>query len=432
MVSWQHVLTHLANDVEEHFDALKYRLRQRLDTLGPLMIASYRGCGTADTLYLRGRVLEDTGIVPARDNDTVWANLVNMYRRFDSHEAPGARVLARFDGVEQEVVADEEGFFEVWLHPTRPLPAGGPWYQIELELVSPLREGQGPVRALGDVFVPPPAARFAVISDVDDTVVQTNAASLLRMARTVFLGNARTRLPFEGVAAFYRALYAGASGREMNPLFYVSSSPWNLYDLLYDFFDLQNIPAGPFFLRDWGLTEDEILPIHNRDYKLATIHKILTLFPHLPFILIGDSGQEDPEIYQSVVNAYPHRVLAAYIRNVSRDPTRPEAIRALATKIVEAGSTLILAQDTEPLARHAAEQGWISPATLEVIRAARRAETAPPTPVETLLGVEPKEQKPPGPTVVVEGQNAADGSVEQALQAGDKSQQTPTVVVKGK
>ena len=69
------------------------------------------------------------------------------------------------------------------------------------------------------------------------------------------------RLPFPGVAAFLRALYAGAGGGERNPLFYVSSSPWNIYDLLSEFFSLNDIPIGPvLFLRDWGLTDVELVP----------------------------------------------------------------------------------------------------------------------------------------------------------------------------
>ena len=71
-----------------------------------------------------------------------------------------------------------------------------------------------------------------MISDIDDTIVRTGATSLLMMLRVVLLSNAHTRLPFQGVAAFYGALARGASGQDSNPLFYVSSSPWNLYDVL--------------------------------------------------------------------------------------------------------------------------------------------------------------------------------------------------------
>jgi phosphatidate phosphatase APP1 len=259
------------------------------------------------------------------------------------------------------------------------------------------------------------------------------------MARTVFLSNARTRLPFPGVAAFLRALYMGPQGSNHDPLFYVSSSPWNLYDLLSDFFNLQGIPDGPvLFLRDWGLTHDEMFPIHNRDYKLRTIRKIISLYDHLPYILIGDSGQEDPEIYTQIASEYPHRVLAVYVRNVSRDLARPKAIQALAERVVQSGSTLILADNTLALAKHAAEQGWIHPRTLEEIQTEKKVDEGPPTPVEKLLG---QQEKPAAPTVVLQGDQGsakpnekagepASQPVKDALQTGkDQNKKPPAVVV---
>jgi phosphatidate phosphatase APP1 len=438
MASWKRILGEVVNEVEDHFDLLKYRLRERLGGRNPIMILPYRGFGTPEKIYLKGRVLEDKGITSAQDDDTIWENLANMYRRFESDEIPFARVLARIHGLEQEVVTDIEGFFEVEIEFPTPLPAEQRWQQVELELLAPLREGYPEVQAEGQVFIVSPEAEFGVISDVDDTVLHTDATNLVRMARTVFLGNARTRLPFKGVAAFYRALLKGKKENEINPLFYVSSSPWNLYDLLSDFFQLQDIPLGPMlFLRDWGISEEEVIPIRHREHKLAAIRQIMDLLPDLPIILIGDSGQEDPEIYHDVVQEYPNRIRAIYIRNVSRELKRPEAIRELAKEVLAAGSTLILADDTVPLAEHAAEQGWISAAALPEIREEKVKDEAPPSPVEKLLGEE--EEKEEGPTVTVEAKTPSEtseavaaGAVETAVKSGDEEKEKPpTVIVEG-
>lgn len=432
MASWKEVLGHVASDAETQFDRLKYKLGQRLGGDNPLIIQMYPGFGTPEKLYLKGRVLEDQHITPANDNDSIWENLVNMYRRFESDEVPFARLRVRFQDAEKEVQANEEGIFEAWLEPTHPLPAGQLWHTAELELIEPVREGSAPTRAEARILVPPPGSQFGVISDIDDTVVQTDATHVLKMARTVFLGNARTRLPFKGVAAFYRALLRGAHREgtgvnEINPLFYVSSSPWNIFDLLTDFFNLQNIPLGPLlFLRDWGISRTELLPTGHRSHKLTAIRNIMHTYPDLPFILIGDSGQEDPEIYAEVVSLFPGRILAIYIRNVSHDLKRPDAIRELAKQVAEAGSTLILADDTIPMAEHAAEMGWISPEELPEIRAEKKADEAPPSPVEELLGKEPEKEGPP--TVKVEGQagdtqqtkrEVDQGAIEEALDSGE-------------
>ena len=167
-----------------------------------------------------------------------------MYRRFDSDEIPGARLLARFGAVEQTVVADNEGFFEARLVPDAPLPHDRLWHTVALTLLEPRPAGQGQIRVTERVLVPPPSSHFGVISDIDDTVIRTDATSMVRMLRATFLENARTRLPFPGVAALYRALQRGADGAALNPLFYVSSSPWNMYDLLEEFFAIQQRDPG--------------------------------------------------------------------------------------------------------------------------------------------------------------------------------------------
>jgi phosphatidate phosphatase APP1 len=438
MASWKRILTNMVVDAEEQFDLLKYRLRERLGGRNPIMIVPYRGFGTPQKFYLRGRVLEDRGISPPTDNDSVWNNLLNMYRRFESDEIPYARVRARMGSIEQEAQTDVEGFFTLELEITEPLPSDQLWHTVELELVHPIREGAEPAKAEAQVLVPPEHVQFGVISDIDDTVLQTNAAHLIKMARTVFLGNARTRLPFHGVAAFYRALLhgggmAGTEAAEVNPLFYVSSSPWNIYDLLTDFFHLQDIPLGPImFLRDWGISREGLLPTKHASHKLEAINTIMDFYPHLKFILIGDSGQEDPEIYAETIALHPDRVLAIYIRNVSRSLKRPKAVRELAKKVAEEGVTLILAEDTIPMAEHAVEKGWIGAYELPAIRAEKEADEAPPSPVEKLLG-----EEEPAPTVLVDGEDqeatqeaVEEGAIEEALEVGDDERtETPTVIV---
>jgi phosphatidate phosphatase APP1 len=322
----------------------------------PLAIHAYAGYGSRRRVWLRGRVLDDEGLQPADERAGVWRNLRDAWKRFETDERAGVRVRAAAHGAQAEAVTDREGYFEVTLETPAPLPAEREWHDVALTAF----HGDTPVAsATGRVLAPAEAARVAVISDIDDTIVQTGATQWLRAARGVLLGNAYTRLPFPGVAPFYRALRVGGDGGAANPFFYVSSSPWNLYDLLAEFMDLNAIPVGPLLLRDWGITPQSVLPTDHRSHKLAHIRQIMDSYP-LPFILIGDSGQRDPEIYREVVAEYPARILAIYIRSVSPDPLRRETVRALAREVERAGSALLLTDDTLSAARHAADNGWIS------------------------------------------------------------------------
>jgi phosphatidate phosphatase APP1 len=269
----------------------------------------------------------------------------------------------RLGDVERDAVSEQEGFFRTLLQPTVPLDAGRLWHPVEMEVVS----GATSPTAITHVLTPPADTAFGIISDIDDTVIRTDATNFLRMMRGVLFSNARTRLPFEGVAAFYQALHRGARDDGANPVFYVSSSPWNLYDALIEFLEHRSIPMGPLILRDWGIGRGS-LPLGHRSHKEQAIHHILDTYPHMPFLLIGDSGQQDPEIYADVVAAYPRRIMGIYIRDVTGHAARRTVIEELARRVHEAGSVLVLAEDTVSAARHAAERGWMSQDAVEGVR----------------------------------------------------------------
>ena len=370
MADWKNSVAKFVHKVEQKVDA--QREKHGLTGRGGVRIEPYRGYGCADRAYLRGRVLRGAAIPAAAEGQGTLMNLASMIQRFESDEVPGARVHVHVPGGGVTVTADEEGYFEAWLHPRPEFGGGALWHTLELELEHPAADP--PVQCQAQVLVPPAESAFGVISDLDDTVIKTGATSVLRMARTTFLSNARTRVPFAGVAAFYRALQKGAGESPFNPVFYVSSSPWNLHDLLTEFLTLQKIPIGPLMLRDWGLGAQESLPTGHAGHKLGAIKRILDLFPALPFILIGDSGQEDPEIYHRVVHDYPDRILAVYIRNVTPHPARVDAIRRLASEVEKAGSTLLLTEDTLAAAKDASAKGWITANALAEVAAESSAD----------------------------------------------------------
>jgi phosphatidate phosphatase APP1 len=244
--------------------ALPRRARRHVE------LHAFRGYGTPTRLLVRGRVLRSTGLTRSRLGDSVLDNLRNMFRRFESDEVPGALVAARAAvGDEVRATTDEEGYFELTLDLPRPLADPRVWEPVELELLDPAGP-DGLARATSQVLVPR-QPQYAVISDLDDTVLRSNATSLWQMARLTLLHNAHTRLPFEGVAGFYQALQRGRDGEAYNPVFYVSNSPWNLYDLLEDFLDLHGMPRGPLLLRDWSLRTLKA----GEGHKLAAIQALL-------------------------------------------------------------------------------------------------------------------------------------------------------------
>ena len=293
---------------------------------------------------MRGRVLEDEGFTPAGDADSRWRNLIRFWKRLESDEVPGARLRAG----DAEALTDREGYFRLELEGS--FPEG--WNEVELELLKPAS-----TKAAARVLVPSAGARFGLISDIDDTVVYSNVTSKVKMILTAALTNSRTRKPFKGVAAFYRALHAG-----VNPVFYVSKSPWNLYAPIVEYLRVQGLPEGPVLLRDFGFRA-------QKEHKRKAIEDILQTYPALKFVLSGDSGEQDPEIYADIVHRFPERILAIYIRSVNLE--RIAEIETLAAEVAKTGCQLILAAEAETAAAHAAAEGLIQASELRAVRSER-------------------------------------------------------------
>jgi phosphatidate phosphatase APP1 len=290
---------------------------------------------------------------------------------------------------------------------------------VDLRLVKPADAHD---EVTGEVYVPPASARHVVISDIDDTVMDTGVANKAKMLWRLFVQRAQQRIAFPGVGALYRAFHDGPSGDEQNPLLYVSRGPWSIYEMLVEFFRLNHIPVGPIlFLREWGLSIQRPLPQRSENHKLDLVRDMLSVYHDRPFVLIGDSGQHDPEIYTQIIKEHPGRVEAVYIRNVSNDPAREDAIERLAEQVAEVGSSLLLAADTYAMAEHAAEHDLIAPEALSAILEARRVQQGD----LDLKATEQVERPTPGRTKeAVKG-----GELDEALDTPEEDEAPPNVLV---
>lgn len=334
-----------------------------------LLAVPYLGFGNTHRIWLKGRLLDEAAFREQSGTDSGWQNLVALYRRLESDEVADARVLAHVGGQSFETRTDGGGYFSFDLAPGTDLGPG--WHTIELEFPDNLQPDGAPLRTQAEIRVPAASARFGIISDIDDTVLWTNVTNKLNMALMLARTNHHTRKPFKGVAGFYRALRDGLDGNEDNPLFYVSSSPWHLYGPLVDFLKLQDIPLGPLLLRELSVRQVFKLTEHG-NHKLEQIERILDFYPGMQFVLIGDSGEQDPEIYTEVVRRHPGAVKMIYIRNVNPDPSRIDALDRLIDEVSAVGTQLVLSPDSVFAASHAAAEGLIAVDHLASIRTDKR------------------------------------------------------------
>ncbi|NDW04658.1 App1 family protein [Jiella pacifica] len=353
---------------ERFWDGARLSFKRRAGLLGTPILVPYRGLATPDGLWIRGRVLEDQGVMTAPHSESTLRNVWLTFKRYETDEIGGARVVWRALGESGDLVTDNEGFFDTVL-PVRPDAAGSPWFAVELELVSAPVHEVAPLSAEANVRTVSPSARFGVISDIDDTIVKTGATNFVKHWRTVVANSAQSRTAFPGVSHLYRALAKGEAGPETNPVFYVSSSPWNLYDLFQSFLALHEIPLGPMLLKDFGLDRDKWLTGGHDGHKLKMIAKIMDAYPHLSFVLIGDSGQRDAAIYAEAARRHEGRIIAVHIRDVTDGDLATEAGEAIAA--LEALRIPVTRAETLfAAAENAAKLGLIDAGDVACVRAA--------------------------------------------------------------
>jgi phosphatidate phosphatase APP1 len=275
-------------------------------------------------------------------------------------EVHGAVVTVHGPGVETQIRADRDGYLDAVLDVAEPLRPG--WHEFELRL----RDG---ATVSAQVLVVDPEARIGLVSDVDDTIVETGLTRGIEFVRATLLTPVRERTPLPGAAPLYRALSEPADG-PARPVFYVSTSPWNLHEMLLEFVALRRFPLGPLLLTDWGPSRSGLFRIGAQEHKIGLVRRMLEEHPKLGLVLVGDSGQHDPEIYAELAREHPDRIRAVYIRRTRHAlPGRVAEVDALAADVTAGGVPMLAVDDSVQIARHAAQLGLLDAAALDDVQA---------------------------------------------------------------
>ena len=180
--------------------------------------------------------------------------------------------------------------------------------------------GRKPVHA--SLFTIPKDAKVGIISDVDDTIMITQAPILWKALWNLLFLNPDKKASVPGMSVLFNKLadlYPDA------PFIYLSTSPWNVEGAIRHFIENHGFPAGPLLLRDLDPRPKTFIP-SGPQHKLEFVEQLMADFPDMRFILVGDDGQKDPTTYATIVKRYPGRVLAIAIRQLSPRESMPFGI----------------------------------------------------------------------------------------------------------
>lgn len=326
----------------------------------PLQIICFDAYGTASHFYLRGRALEDETIDLDKKG---WFHLVlNTWKRFESDEIKSIGLnITLPNGVVLKTKTDQHGYFKVKAEVSglEALTNQEGWLSFEVAYDNiPLnRIIQQKNSFKGKILIPSTKADYGVITDIDDTILHTGVVSRLKwkvLYNTVFK-TAKSRSPLKGASAFYNQLHQGKILENANPIFYVSHSPWNLYRYLDLFLRQNDFPKGPILLRSFQSIFRR-KSVGDKPQKQIEILNILETYPDLRFILIGDSGERDADIYKEIAALFPDRILAIYLRSVNH---KRKMIRVKGLFDNYKTTPILFVENSKQAVEHAKELGFI-------------------------------------------------------------------------
>jgi phosphatidate phosphatase APP1 len=228
---------------------------------------------------------------------------VRGWRSFLTAPVAGAEVRVDVGGRRHVVRTDRSGYVDAVLE--SPLDPG--WQQVGLSL-----DGEAPASAR--VLVVAAGQDLGIVSDIDDTVMVTWLPRPLIAAWNTFVLHEQARRAVPGMARLYRELLGAEAGTA--PVFYLSTGAWNVAPTLRRFLSRHGFPDGPLLLTDWGPTNTGWFR-SGQEHKRAALRRLRRELPRVRWVLVGDDGQHDPDLYAEFARETPEHVRAIAIRELT-------------------------------------------------------------------------------------------------------------------
>jgi phosphatidate phosphatase APP1 len=177
---------------------------------------------------------------------------------------------------------------------------------------------EDPVRS--EVLIVTPDTALGVVCDIDDTIMVTALPRPFLAAWNSFVRDEHARRPVPGMAVLLERINRQYPGI---PFIYLSTGAWNVHPTLTRFLTRHLYPPGSLLLTDWGPTSDRWFR-SGQKHKYDNLRRLVHTFPGVKWILVGDDGQHDEDIYADFAREYPENVRAIAIREL----LAPEALLA--------------------------------------------------------------------------------------------------------
>ncbi|MCQ2000547.1 App1 family protein [Arthrobacter zhaoxinii] len=297
-------VAHLGMRMEDSLHAWRdERARKRGDVQ---TVLPFTGYGSTEWVRVLGRViLAKPGYFDGAEKSMASkaiADGIRGWRNFMSPPVNKATVTVVVGDQKHVVTADRGGVVDAVL----PADLTPGWTTVLLRS----EDGE---ETTAPIYVVDPAAEVGVVSDIDDTIMVTALPRPMLAAWNTFVLDEHARTPTPGMSVMMDRL---ARENPVGPVLYLSTGAWNVAATLTRFITRNLYPAGPLLLTDWGPTTDRWFR-SGQAHKRTQLERLAQEFPDIKWLLIGDNGQHDEEIYADFAKRHPENVRAIAIRQLS-------------------------------------------------------------------------------------------------------------------
>ena len=277
-------------------------------------IKLYRGYVNDQELVVFGHVFNSLAPDKYEIDRRGYRHAKSVYKMFTINPVKNVKIHLHFKDLEVVTKTVDDGYFRFNIPYNKFLESGWHPYSVTCNL-----NGKGIVER-GELLKPF-KSKLGIISDIDDTFLISHTQNFFKKLYVILTKNIDNREVFDDVVPHYQALSrAGQDEGQFNSFFYVSSSEWNLYEFILQFARKHELPKAIIKLKDikTGLGDFLFTGRGGHDHKFVKIKDIISFYPQLKYVLMGDDSQHDPFIYERIVKMFPLNIKAIYIRQTSR------------------------------------------------------------------------------------------------------------------
>lgn len=265
-------------------------------------VLPYAGYANSQAARVMGRIVLSRPDAADQPIDALYAQARRGIRVFLAAPQTGLLVHIQLGEAATQVRSDRGGYFDVELTGHGLTPG---WHHADVTCGD--TSAKAPVQVIAD------DVRFGIVSDLDDTCLITSLPRPMLAAYNTFVRVETARRVVPGMSALYRSMLAYNPGA---PIFYLSTGAWNTQPIITRFLQRHGFPHGALLMTDWGATETAVFR-SGREHKRSQLRRLATEFPNIKWMLVGDDGQHDPEIYDDFAAEYPEHVRAIAIRQLT-------------------------------------------------------------------------------------------------------------------